>query len=297
MPGLGFFGLGPWFTGDDVVFAEARANERDDKIDALTKGFLGLTVRARAATTTSTIRFRRRITMRSAVSSRPPATPNIRLAPDARCQTLPTQHAKVKAAGEGASKHFVAQAQIDVATRLAAQTARYLMAARKVMRRQAKPDPAKRRPRLDPETYLAGAATSPPAEDRASVSEAVVPLFAVGGGSEAEAQLAADFQKLLLDVIAEKTARSAANEERKRNRTCPTLRGRAPPARRPDAVRALPVQADARQKVMEPRGSIVWLDVVQGEQARRITRRRTASTSTTFKRAGPVLHGRAEDPG
>ena len=44
LPGLGFFGLGPWFTGDDVVFVEARANERDDKIDALTKGFLGLTV-------------------------------------------------------------------------------------------------------------------------------------------------------------------------------------------------------------------------------------------------------------
>ena len=44
MAGLGFFGSGPWFTGDDVVFVEARANERDDKIDALTRGFLGLTV-------------------------------------------------------------------------------------------------------------------------------------------------------------------------------------------------------------------------------------------------------------
>ena len=31
--------MGPWFTGDDVVFTEARANERDDKIDALSKGF------------------------------------------------------------------------------------------------------------------------------------------------------------------------------------------------------------------------------------------------------------------
>jgi hypothetical protein len=41
LPALGFFGIGPWFTGDDVVFVEARANERDDKIDALTKGFLG----------------------------------------------------------------------------------------------------------------------------------------------------------------------------------------------------------------------------------------------------------------
>jgi hypothetical protein len=44
LPALGFFGIGPWFTGDDVVFVEARANEYDDKIDALTKGFLGLTV-------------------------------------------------------------------------------------------------------------------------------------------------------------------------------------------------------------------------------------------------------------
>jgi mono/diheme cytochrome c family protein len=44
LPALGYFGIGPWFTGDDVVFVEARANERDDKIDALTKGFLGLTV-------------------------------------------------------------------------------------------------------------------------------------------------------------------------------------------------------------------------------------------------------------
>jgi hypothetical protein len=37
LPALGYFGIGPWFTGDDVVFVEARANERDDKIDALTK--------------------------------------------------------------------------------------------------------------------------------------------------------------------------------------------------------------------------------------------------------------------
>ena len=44
LPALGFLGIGPWFTGDDVVFVEARANERDDKIDVVSKGFLGLTV-------------------------------------------------------------------------------------------------------------------------------------------------------------------------------------------------------------------------------------------------------------
>jgi hypothetical protein len=42
-PGLGYFALGPW--GYDIAAsAVARANERDARIDALTRGFLGLTV-------------------------------------------------------------------------------------------------------------------------------------------------------------------------------------------------------------------------------------------------------------
>lgn len=43
LPGMGFFGLGPWYydTGDP---RDARANERNDRVDALTRGFLGLTV-------------------------------------------------------------------------------------------------------------------------------------------------------------------------------------------------------------------------------------------------------------
>jgi len=42
-PGLGFFGVGPWFY-DVAKELEARAFERDAQIDALTRGFLGLTV-------------------------------------------------------------------------------------------------------------------------------------------------------------------------------------------------------------------------------------------------------------
>lgn len=42
-PGLGYFALGPW--GYELAApAVARANERDARIDALTRGFLGLTV-------------------------------------------------------------------------------------------------------------------------------------------------------------------------------------------------------------------------------------------------------------
>jgi len=43
VPGLGFFGLGPW-AYDTTVPLQARADERHDKVDVLTRGFLGLTV-------------------------------------------------------------------------------------------------------------------------------------------------------------------------------------------------------------------------------------------------------------
>src|SRR5206468_11305363 len=41
--GLGFFGLGPWYY-DTAEPPQGRANERNDRVDALTRGFLGLTV-------------------------------------------------------------------------------------------------------------------------------------------------------------------------------------------------------------------------------------------------------------
>src|SRR5437867_2295173 len=43
LPGLGFFGLGPWYY-DITVPLQARADERHDRVDVLTRGFLGLTV-------------------------------------------------------------------------------------------------------------------------------------------------------------------------------------------------------------------------------------------------------------
>ncbi len=41
--GTGFFGLGPWYY-DITVPLQARADERHDRVDVLTRGFLGLTV-------------------------------------------------------------------------------------------------------------------------------------------------------------------------------------------------------------------------------------------------------------
>jgi hypothetical protein len=43
IPGLGLLGIGPWHYSNSVP-QESRADERDDRIDVVTRGFLGLTV-------------------------------------------------------------------------------------------------------------------------------------------------------------------------------------------------------------------------------------------------------------
>ena len=43
LPGLGFLGLGPWFYDNGAVEI-TKADERNDRVDAVTRGFLGLTV-------------------------------------------------------------------------------------------------------------------------------------------------------------------------------------------------------------------------------------------------------------
>ena len=55
LPALGFLGLGPWYYDNGAVEI-TRADERHDRVDVVSRGFLGLTVAARAATITSTIR-------------------------------------------------------------------------------------------------------------------------------------------------------------------------------------------------------------------------------------------------
>ncbi len=61
--GTAIMGQGPWWW-DQAEPIQGRADERNERIDMVTRGMLGLRWHARAATITSTIRFRRRIITR-----------------------------------------------------------------------------------------------------------------------------------------------------------------------------------------------------------------------------------------
>ncbi len=288
LPGLGFFGLGPWFTGDDVVFAEARATERDDKIDTLSKGFLGLTVTCARCHDHryDPISQKDYYALGGVFASSGYA--EFPLAAEAEVKRYKAQQAKVKAQ-EKALAAFVAQAQIEVASRLAAQTARYMMGVRKVILTQPRPDPVKTAEAagLDPETFLRwGRYLAAPQKIEHPFLKPWYALLAAGGGADGEAKRAAEeFQKLVMDVIAEKTAVMAANDRAKKT-YLPD----------PDEARAaLPgdlMQFERFQykqllveKVMSPHRFYVWLDVVQGEQASQDYEKKNGIYEFDFKSA------------
>ena len=78
LPALGFLGLGPWYYDNGAVEI-TRADERHDRVDAVTPRLSRADRRrARAATTTSTIRFRRPTTTRWPACFRNGTTTNTR---------------------------------------------------------------------------------------------------------------------------------------------------------------------------------------------------------------------------
>jgi hypothetical protein len=129
LPGLGFFGLGPWFTGDDVVFVEARANERDDKIDALIRGFLGLTVTCARCHNHKYDPISQKDYYALGGVFASSGYHEDSLAPDSNVSRYKQQLAKVKAQ-EKAVDDAVDQLRLDVTRMLAGQIPQYLMAVR-----------------------------------------------------------------------------------------------------------------------------------------------------------------------
>ncbi|PWU10641.1 MAG: hypothetical protein C5B51_03925, partial [Terriglobia bacterium] len=267
LPGLGFFGIGPWFTGDDVVFVEARANERDDKIDALTKGFLGLTVTCARCHNHKYDPISQKDYYALAGVFNSSGFWEYNLAPQNEVDAYQAQRKKVKAA-ETALEEYAQACALRVAETLARQIPDYMMAVRKVVLTDPKADLNKRAEaeNLDPETFTRWFKYLTAVEKLHPYLKGWDALMAKGGGNDIEARkIAEDFRDLVLKVIPEKNAVIAANQDMVRdykpdpNEATVLLPG--------DLMQFELFQYKQQmvQRVMETNHFYVWLDVVQGE--------------------------------
>ena len=270
LPALGFLGIGPWFTGDDVVFVEARANERDDKIDVVSKGFLGLSVTCARCHNHKydPISQKDYTAMGGIFASSGYWEDN--LAPEKEVQAYQDQRKKVKAA-EASLEQYADQSALRVAETLAGEIPHYMMSVRKVALANPKAQKADlekvaETEKLDSETLQRWFKYLTATEKLHPYLKGWDAMMAKGGGTDAEAQkFAEDFRDMVLKVIPERKAVIAANEEMTRNY-------------KPDANEAsvlLPgdlmqfelfqFKQQMVQKVMDTNHYYVWLDVVRGE--------------------------------
>ena len=266
LPGLGFFGLGPWFTGDDVIFSEARANERDDKIDALTKGFLGLTVTcARCHDHKYDPISQKDYTALAGIFASSGFKEYV-LSPPEEVEKYRSQHALLRAKAE-AIEEFAEEVSYRIAETLAAEIPQYMLAVRKALMTNPRPDLEQlaASEKLDPFLLRRWFVFLTEAEVQHNYNKPWDELIAKRGGTEAEARkVVQDYKTLVLSVIAEQRDINASNRELKRNRQPEPneLKVQLPG----DLVQFELFQFKQQlvQKVPETARYYVWLDVVDG---------------------------------
>jgi len=270
LPALGFFGIGPWFTGDDVVFVEARANERDDKIDVVTKGFLGMTVTCARCHNHKYDPISQKDYYAMAGIFASSGYWEYNLAPETTVKGYQDQQKKVKAA-EAALQQYADACAYRVAETLTSQMPKYMMAVRSVALANPKApkaelDKVAQAEALDPEIFQRWFKYLTTGEKLHPYLKSWDAMMAKGGGTDAEARkLAEDFRDMVAKVIPEKQGVNQANEEMTRDY-------------KPDANEAtvlLPgdlmqfelfqYKQQMVQKVMDTNHFYVYLDVVRGE--------------------------------
>jgi len=268
LPGLGYFGLGPWFTGDDVVFTEARANERDDKIDALTKGFLGLTVTCARCHDHKYDPISQKDYYALGGVFLSSGYNEYNLAPENEVATY-KEHLRKNREQQEAIKRFSQQAQIDVAEKLAARTPDYMMAVRKIVTSSPKPDAAKVAAELDLDAETLGRWVkyqTNPAQKQHPYLKDWDKLIASGGGSETEARkLAEDFYRFLMTVVAEQRVADAANEELKKNYKPEPTEARAALPGDLMQFELFQFKQSLVQKVIEPHKFYLYQELMDGD--------------------------------
>ena len=266
LPGLGFFGIGPWFTGDDVLFVEARANERDDKVDALTKGFLGLTVTCARCHDHKYDPISHKDYHALAGVFSNAGYHEYNLAPADKVDTYRKYWNDIKSR-QAKLEAYVNDCSIAVAETLAGQAARYMMVGRTAFNKTPQPDLKKlaREEKLDAPTLERWVKYLAEPEKRQHPYLKAWDVAMKSGSDDEARKLSTQFQDLLISVVTAKKAVLADNEQR--------VKSYAPDPN--EATVELP--GDLRQfeffqykqllvqKVMETHKHYVWLDVVQGE--------------------------------
>jgi hypothetical protein len=269
LPGLGFFGLGPWFTGDDVVFVEARANERDDKIDAVSRGFLGLTVACARCHDHKYDPISQKDYYALGGVFASSGYYEHDLAPESQVAAYKAQLAKVKAQ-EQAVNDTVDQLRLGVARILTDQIPQYLMAIRKAQLAQPGFDARKLivAENLDADLFVRWVKYL--SEPKKIEHPFLKPWFALmeqGGGSDEEARrIAGDFRKLVLDVIEERTALITATEQQRHSYKPNPHEAWA---RLPGDLMQFEMfqfRQTIVQQPMNPLRYYVWLDIVRDEE-------------------------------
>jgi hypothetical protein len=271
LPGLGLFGLGPWNTGDCVVYNESRAEERDSQIDVLSKGFLGLTVTCARCHDHKYDPISQKDYYALGGAFNASGYAEYDMAPLDQVARAKAYQAKLRAK-ENAVTEFMETSVIDVAEAFARQTAHYMMAGRRI---------SQSKPKLNPAQVAAEEKLELRALQRwvkyLGAKERQHPYLRdwdslqAHGGSDAESlRLAQQFQKLVLAIIAEKRDVEAANRELKNhykpdpNETSVSLPG--------DLMQfeLFQFKHGLIEKVIEPNKYYVWLDVIQGPPASRV---------------------------
>ena len=203
LAGTGFLSLGVWYYGA-VQAPQARADERFDRIDAVSRGFLGLTVGCARCHDHKydPIAFDDYWALDGIMAST--VYREYPLAPEATVKAYREHAEKVKAL-EDSIQEFLDKQSIQLSEMLAWKTSRFLLATWKSLQ-----DPDLSRDRLaqseglDPELLEAWFAYLTSEERRHPYLQAWDDLRAGGGTLAEAATIAEDFQALALAVFAEK---------------------------------------------------------------------------------------------
>jgi mono/diheme cytochrome c family protein len=201
--GTGFFGLGPWYY-DIAQPPQARSDERNDRVDALSRGFLGLTVACARCHNHKydPISMEDYYALAGVFASSEYG--EYSLSPEPAVLTYKDHQKKVKRQ-ESALQELMEGQTSHLCEILAGKTAQYLVAAWKVLG-PSKVEPARvaDAQELDKETlekwieYLKGT------HREHHFLEAWNQLLARGGTIEQAQDVAAEFQESVLAILAEK---------------------------------------------------------------------------------------------